>query len=84
MAPEAPKSGPAQSNDQQNKQPEFNDKLDYSQDTQAKLAQIEASTASPEQKSAAKEQLKALLSNTDGRLAKATDQTHQKLKQSFE
>lgn len=84
MAPEIPKSAPSQSSEQAKIGAEFNEKLDYTEDTQAKLAQIEASSASPEQKAAAKEQLKALLTKTDTRLAKATDQAHQKLKQSFE
>lgn len=84
MAPELPKSAPSQSSEQAKIGKEFDEKLDYTEDTKAKLAQIEASSATPEQKAAAQERLKALLANTDQRLNKATDQAHQKIQTNFE
>lgn len=84
MAPELPKSAPSQSSEQAKIGTEFNERLDYIEDTEAKLAQIEASSASPEQKLAAAEKLRSLLANTDQRLKKATDQAHQKIQITFE
>jgi ElaB/YqjD/DUF883 family membrane-anchored ribosome-binding protein len=63
---------------------QFNEKMNYAADLQEKLLQIEKSSATPDQKAAAREKLQNLLTKTDQRLSQASQKAYQKIQESFQ